>query len=156
MFISADEWMEISIQNDWMLKGVNERLEELYGVKESLTPEDWNEMRRRADSELLLVYTVNEAGAVLGVAQATYSFRPPYPKVYVNSVVVSKSFRGQSAGSALMQELHKRCLERWPRTQMFQLTSAPKRGTRPFYERLGYTARPSNELGGTIDYERRL
>lgn len=156
MFITADEWMEISIQDEWVLKGVNERLRELYGVKDSLIPEDWNEIRRRADSELFLVHTYPDADAVLGVAQATYSFRPPYPKVYVNSVVVHEACRGQSAGSALMHELHNRCLERWPQIQLFQLTSSPTRGTRSFYERLGYTARSSQEPGGTIAYVRRL
>lgn len=156
MFTTADEWMEITIQDNWVLKGVNERLAELYGVKDSMMPDDWNEIRRRTDSELLLLNLYGDADAVLGVAQATYSFRPPYPKVYVNSVVVHEVCRGQSAGTALMHELHKRCLERWPRTQIFQLTSSPTRGTRSFYERLGYTARSSQEPGGTIAYERSL
>ena len=156
MFVTVDEWIEITTQDNWVLKGVNERLAELYGVEASLTPADWNEIRRRTDSELLLLNIYSDADVVLGVAQATYSFRPPYPKVYVNSVVVHEAYRGQSAGSALMHELHKRCLERWPRTQIFQLTSSPNRGTRSFYERLGYTARVSYKPGGTIAFERRL
>jgi L-amino acid N-acyltransferase YncA len=155
MFITADTWMDAS-GNDWVLSGVNERLRELYGDGTTMTPEDWSEIRRRRDSELLLVYTYPDADAVLGVAQATYSFRPPYPKVYVNSVVVSQSFRGQSAGSTLMHQLHAECMQRWPRTQIFQLTSSPKRGTKSFYERLGYKARVSSEPGGTVAYERRI
>jgi len=143
-------------ENDWVLTGVNERLRELYGDGTIMTSEDWSEIRRRRDSELLLIYTYPDADAVLGVAQATYSFRAPYPKVYVNSVVVSESFRGHSAGSTLMRQLHAECMQRWPRTQIFQLTSSPTRGTRSFYERLGYAARATNESGGTIAYEKRL
>lgn len=134
MFMTADECMEISTQNNWVLTGVNERLEELYGDKESLTSEDWKEIRRRTDSELLLIHIRSDTETVLGVAQATYSFRPPYPKVYVNSVVVHKACRGQSAGTGLMRELHARCLQRWPRTQFFSLQvrqhAAPGRSTR--------------------------
>lgn len=155
MFITADTWMDAS-KNDWVLTGVNERLKELYGDEGLIAPEDWNEIRRRKNSELLLICTHPDAAAVLAIAQATYSFRPPYPKVYVNSVVVNKSIRGQSTGSHLMLELHTQCLQRWPRTQIFQLTSSPTRGTRSFYEKLGYVARATNEPGGTIAYEKRL
>lgn len=154
MFITTDSWGTIS-KGDWVLEGVNERLKELYGDDIFMTLEDWNEICRRKDSELLLIYTHPDTAVVLGIAQATYSFRPPYPKVYVNSVVVSESVRGQSIGSTLMHELHARCLHRWPRTQIFQLTSSLTRHTRFFYERLGYVARMSNETGGTVAYEKR-
>jgi len=155
MFIVADTWTDVS-QDDWVLVGVNDRLKELYGDNALITPEDWSEIRRRHDSELLLLYVNPDTATVLGVAQATYAFRPPYPKVYVNSVVVHASVRGQSTGSVLMQELHRQCLHRWSRTLLFQLTSSPTRGTRSFYERLGYLARVSHESGGTIAYEKRV
>jgi len=155
MFITADELPNLR-QGMYYHDAVHELLQELYGVGNGLKPGDWEKLQARADSELLLMYEIPDAPAILCMVQGTYSFRPPYPKVYVNSVIVRRWLRGQGYGQLIMREFHARCMKRWPDVALFQLTSAPRRNTRSFYEKLGYIARAHDSGNETTAFEMRV
>jgi GNAT superfamily N-acetyltransferase len=63
-------------------------------------------------------------------------------------VIVEPAWQGQGIGSEIMRRLVDRCLE----AGILQVQLFSARGRRPFYERLGFVARPDEgpgmELGG--------
>ena len=126
-------------------------LGQLYGDSVECTADDLIELQKRFSSELLLL--VYDNNKLVASAHATYTSRPPYPKVYVNSVITDVACRGQGIGTALMQALHCQCIKRWPKTTAFHLTSSPKRNTQGYYQTLGYQMRTKENGNETIVYE---
>ncbi len=123
---------------------------QLRGIETIITIAEVQEIQRRVDSELL-VCAFSESNRVIGIVQGTYICTPPMYMVYVNAVVVDESTRGGGLGSRLMVELEERIKRKWSLTVKIQLTSRPNRGTRTFYERLGYIARvPENQNETTV------
>lgn len=88
---------------------------------------------------------------LIATAQASLLFPGMKPTVYISNVVVSTAYRGQGFGEFLMIYIRKHCRATWGRSYgklVYQLTSREERGTRRFYERLGYKATP------TVRYEK--
>jgi GNAT superfamily N-acetyltransferase len=116
-----------------------------------VAPEDLAEVSRNSNSELLL-FMRDEAGGVIGTAQASFQWVPLTYGAYINNVVVDAKYRGQGLGATLMEELEKRSRERWSKLRKFMLTSSPKKGTQGFYLKLGYRMRTKEAGDETIVY----
>jgi GNAT superfamily N-acetyltransferase len=82
---------------------------------------------------------------LIGTAQASLIRPGNLPTVWIEKVVVYPDHRGQGLGRILMEETVKLAQVRFARDGMvrFCLTSRLERGTKNFYEQLGFTATPT-------------
>jgi GNAT superfamily N-acetyltransferase len=129
----------------------NELIFQLKGKRMNIPASALEEVKRRRDSELLLLM-FNKTGEIAGITQVTFLCTPSKYAGYVNTVVVDEKYRGHGLGSTLLSEAEKRAKERWPNLQVIRLTSSPTRGTQGFYLRLGYRMRTKEAGDETIVY----
>lgn len=129
----------------------NELIYQLKGEKSHVAVLDLEEVKERANSELLL-FVFSPDGTIAGMAQASFHCTPAHYTAQINNVVVDEAYRGHGLGSLLMSELEKRSKERWNKLQGFRLTSSPRRGTQGFYTRLGYRMRTKEAGDETTVY----
>ena len=88
---------------------------------------------------------------LIATAQASLLFPGMKATVHISNVVVSTAHRSQGFGEFLMIYTRKHCRTTWGRAYgklIYQLTSREERGTRGFYESLGYKAT------ATVRYEK--
>ncbi len=79
-------------------------------------------------------------GVLIGTAQASLVYTP-YPRAYVNYVIIDSEWRRQGWGRRLMSELIRRIAAKWPEVGEIELTSNSALGTRGFYKGLGFVFR---------------
>lgn len=136
---------------DVLASRYNDFIFQLKGKESAVSVEALQDVKAHSDSELLL-FMLDQSGAIAGMAQASFHRTPSKYAAYINTVVVDEAYRGQGLGTLLMNELEKRAKKRWNNLQAFSLTSSPERGTQGFYVRLGYRMRTKEAGDETIVY----
>ena len=117
--------------------------------------EDLLDVQKRHESELMMC-ACNKEGMLVGVVHASYLATPPKHKLYINSVVVNESERGQGLGKSLMEATLRQAKEQWPKIKMIMLTNRPNRNNADFYIKLGFSARDKASGDETVMYVKPL
>ncbi len=83
---------------------------------------------------------------LLATAQASLMFPAMRSTVHISNVVVKNGYRGRGYGKPLLILLRRRARKLWEGKYgrlRFELTSRAERGTKEFYEGLGYVGTPT-------------
>lgn len=92
------------------------------------------------------IFCLWERTTLVGTIQASLLFPACRPTVHISNVVVDVAFRGKSHGEFLMKMIRgwsRQCWGQRNGTLRYELTSREERGTRGFYEGLGYSGTPT-------------
>jgi GNAT superfamily N-acetyltransferase len=89
---------------------------------------------------VVLVFVLDQDGAIVATAQATNQFTNPDPKVIVNNVETLPHAQGQGYGRVVLNELEKAVIARWGPMKA-ELSNSPKKKNGRFYKRCGWTPR---------------
>jgi ribosomal protein S18 acetylase RimI-like enzyme len=127
--------------------GYTNLLKELHAEQTPVMPEALEAFSKRPQELVVLLMKNTE---LLGTAQASLSFPALVPTVHISNVVVRADVRDQGHGTRLMNAVVELSEQKWGASLVFWLTSQEKRGTKAFYEKLGFWSTP------TIRYRRFL
>ena len=100
---------------------------------------------------MTIFIAVCESERIIGMAQASLINNLFDSKAFVDSVAVHPDKQGQGLGQVVMSALKDSVMQQWPMVTKIILTSSEKRGTRPFYTKLGYVPREGDRA--TLVYE---
>lgn len=107
--------------------------------------------RMKLHRNTVIFLAVCKGEKIVGMAQATLIHNLINSKAFVDSVAVHPSLQGKGLGQVVMKALEAEVRKQWPTVAKIILTSSEKRGTRPFYTKLGYVPREAENA--TLIYE---
>ena len=89
---------------------------------------------------------------LLATAQASLIFPALVATVHISNVIVHPDVRGKGYGAAVMNGLCGLAAQKWrvKPALVFQLTSQEKRGTKDFYQKLGFVPTPTIRYTNTV------
>lgn len=128
---------------DDLLAQYEKLLSELHG---KVTPVRQSLERLTKDSDTIVMCLWKD-GDLLATAEASLIFPAGVPTVYISDVVVLATARGKGYGQMVMCDLMRCAEQRWCTKYgqlSFFLTSRDERGTRGFYEGLGFVGVGTN------------
>jgi GNAT superfamily N-acetyltransferase len=125
------------------LVAFNSLCEQLSPTKRPLTMEDVMLLEDLLHERIICLW---RGSKLLATAQASLVFPGLIPTVHISNVVVEATEQGKGYGSGVILLIFRLAKGRWwsdHRPLRFMLTSQEKRGTRGFYESLGFSATPT-------------
>lgn len=146
---------EIDVIDDSLVQAYNTLSQQLSSTSKDVSKAQLQEVKNCSESELLLL-AYDDTGVLVGTVQGSFLCIPSKQQLYINSLVVDQSQRGQGLGSMLMEEVEARAKKRWSSIARVLLTSSPSRGTRSFFEKLGFIARVPENENETIAYQKEI
>jgi GNAT superfamily N-acetyltransferase len=120
----------------------NELVQSLSPQHVDLSVVDFEKLIARRTELVTLLFVGDD---LRGTAQASLVRPGGVRTVWIEKVVVHVDYRGRGLGRLLMEETEQYARSRFSKDPglRFCLTSRAERGTKQFYERLGYTGTPT-------------